>query len=1143
MKELLRPTAAQRRAADPAISAWVTANAGTGKTHVLSDRVVRLMLAGARPEGILCLTFTRAAAVQMAERIEERLARWAIAPEEVLRAELEGLLGEMPDAETLLRARSLFARLLELPEGLWIQTIHAFCGALLRRFPLEAGVPPHFEAIDERTARELFAEARHQVIERHAQDGEIARALEVLALTGSDRTLFEALDSLLGQRIRLAELERRHGGVDGVIAAVARALGISAQDDEDSLWRAVESEPGFAIERLKQLEAALLGGNATQRRLAEVVARWIAADAAQRRALRGALLEALVTREGTMRKALLGGRLEARAPEAAKALCDLAEAACQLHDRLRAVRSLRRLAALLRVGYAVLRRYDELRALRAALDYDDLIAYTRRLLADPAQVAWVLYKLDARIEHILVDEAQDTSPEQWEIVERLLDEFFAGAGAHDRPRTFFAVGDEKQSIYSFQGADLANYRRVKEKLFARARACGHPLEAIPLELSFRSTEAVLDFVDRLLELQEAREGVVPAGERVRHLAHRRGVAGAVEVWPLLELEEEEPDPPWPLPDRPRPLRDPEAVLAKRLARRIRHWLERGEMLEGRGRPMRPGDIMILVQRRGTLQELLVRALKTAGVPVAGVDRMRLADHLAVRDLLALGRAVLLPEDDYTFACLLKSPLLDFGEEELFALAHGRGAQHIFERLRERAERGEEPFVEAWDRFAAWRRRADWMPPFEFFTWVLGPDGGRRRLLRRLGPDAAEAIEAFLAQTLAYEEGHPATLEGFLHWFGMAAQELVRDPERGGDAVRVVTVHGAKGLEAPVVILADAGPHRSPRRGVLVWGEREGEAIPFWRGAESERPRAVAAAVAAEKRRELEENRRLLYVAATRAEDRLYIVGCRGRGGGSDRKAGDNPPPECWHEFARRVLDAAPGTERTAAAETARVLGREFAGEILAYRRGQPAEAEAAPAPEAPPPALPSWASRPPGPETEAAEAGPDEETEEEVAVASERSRAEEERLMRGRMMHRLLQLLPEIAPERRGTVAEMLLAREAPELAGRARELCAEAEKVLALPELRPFFGASAYAEQTLAGRVEGELLIGRVDRFAVDAETIWLLDYKSEDPPPRRLPEAYLHQLAAYGAVLRALYPGRKLRAAIVWTAIPRVEWVDLAF
>ncbi|MGE3292695.1 MAG: double-strand break repair helicase AddA, partial [Geminicoccaceae bacterium] len=1119
------PTPAQMQAADPGGSVWVTANAGTGKTRVLTDRVLRLLLAGADPEGILCLTFTKAAAAEMLLRIEQRLAGWATMDDAELAAELRDLTGSAPDAAALARARRLFAQVLDLPLGLGIMTIHALCGALLRRFPLEAGVAPHFETIDERTAAELLREAQAEVLQAGRDAGSpLGQALDLLAVTLADGSIAEALAEAVGERIRLRAACDTHGEIEGLIRAVHAALEAEPGLTPGELERRACADGEFDAVGLLAAAGALAGGSPTDAERGRSIAAWL--DLAPEDRLRG--LEAyrlcFLTREGQGRKALATKKLAG--DPAIQALLREQARLIRLRDRLCGLIVARRTTALLRVSLAVIERYERLKARQAVLDYDDLIERTNTLLAQPGRTEWVLFKLDARIEHLLVDEAQDTSPAQWQIILRLTEEFFAGAGARDVPRTLFVVGDEKQSIYSFQGADLANFRRVRDGLRARAAAGGVSVREALLERSFRSVPTVLAAVDAVFALPEARTGVLEAEDVLRHEAQRIDLPGRVELWPLaVPATTDQPVPAWPLPDAPRTADEPERRVARAIVRTIRGWLDRGEILESTGQPIRPGDVMILLGRRGILQERLVRALKQAGVPAAGADRLALLDSLPVQDLIALGRAVLLPDDDLNLACLLKSPLLGLSEDDLFGLAYGRGTTSLIDRLRGAALREPERFGAASDRFAGWLERADFLPPFEFFTWVLGADGGRRRLLARLGPEAAEPIEAFLAQALAYEQGHPSTLQGFLHWLSLGTDQLKRDAEQAGDVVRVVTVHGAKGLEAPIVFLADAGPRQASRRGRLHWSAPELDgtptALPFWRAAAGERPALCDGIDSRELAGELEERRRLLYVALTRARDRLYVTGWL------PRRAPDEP---CWHALVERALGQQPDV---ATLDGELVCG--LPGTVLRLRRGRPVtQAAAVPTSPVSPPPLPGWATSPADAEAMAARGRAPSHREVEGSGGS----ADANAVRRGLIVHRLLQRLPDLAAAERSAAAERLLAAIAADLPpSECAELARGVLAILTQPEFAAVFGPDSRAEQAICGTVAGSPVLGQIDRLVVTPAEILVVDFKSNRHPPLTLetvPAGYLAQLATYRALLRTLYPDRPIRSALLWTTLP---------
>ena len=1149
MSAVRAPTPAQRRAADPGSSVWVTANAGTGKTRVLADRVLRLLLGGADPEGIVCITFTKAAAAEMTGRIEERLAAWATAPDDaLLAAELLETTGEPADAKRLERARRLFAQVLELPRGLGVMTIHALCGALLRRFPLEAGVAPHFETIDERSAGELMQEAREQVL-RQAQDGGTALglAMQGLAVTLAEATLGETLAELLGQRLRLLRCRAAFGDeLEAMLAGIARALGTEPGHEPATLEAQACADGQYNAQGLLDAVQALAGGSDRDAERGRAIGVWLGAAPGDRLRLLPDYRRCFLKADGGGLQTLATKKVASE--PVLQALRHEQARLVRLADQLRGLLLARRTEALLRVAFATIDAYEALKERSAALDYDDLIERARRLLQGPGAAEWVLFKLDARIEHVLVDEAQDTSPQQWEVILRLTEEFFAGEGAHQRPRTLFVVGDEKQSIYSFQGADLANFRRVRALLTSRAEAAQTPIRAELLDRSFRSVPAVLAAVDAVFALPEAQVGVVEAEDVLRHATERANAPGLVELWPMArpaapDLQDE----PWPLPDNPRPNDEPERRIARAIAGTVRRWLDRGEILESSGQKVRAGDILILLGRRGIVQELIIRALKQAGVPVAGADRLALSDHIAVQDLVALGRAMLLPEDNLNFACLLKSPLVGLDERALFDLAWNRGTAGLLERLRAAAKSEPGRFGPAYERIAGWQQRVDFAPPFEFYAWVLGADGGRRRMLARLGPDAIEPIEAFLGQTLAYEQGHPAAMESFLHWLGLGSDVLKRDPEQARDMVRIATVHGAKGLEAPIVFLADAGPRSRARRGRLLWSDPAADStaveLPFWRAARADRESLTERIVGREAAAELEERRRLLYVALTRARDRLYVTGWLPRRAASaaDGEADAAGAEPSWHDLVARCLAGFAEVEPVDPG-----LGEGFAGAGLRLRRGVAMAAPATAGPVQPVPTpLPVWAhlqvAVEPAPPRTLAPSQAD--TESEPAAGSPVGSDGVTRFRRGILVHRLLQLLPGLPPADRPAAAERLLAGLAGDLEAAMRsELADRVVALLARPDLQRLFGPGSRAEQPVCGVVAGYSILGQIDRLVVTELEVVLVDYKSNRTPPPTVetsPIAYLRQLAAYRALMVQLYPTKPVRAALLWTEAPRLDEV----
>ncbi|HKX08087.1 MAG TPA: double-strand break repair helicase AddA [Stellaceae bacterium] len=1126
----------QRDAADPAASVWVAASAGTGKTKVLTDRVLSLMLGGSPPTRILCLTFTRAAAAEMANRLHERLSRWAVLPEVELRMELQSLLGRLPDQALLDHARRLFATVLDAPGGLGIETIHAFCQSLLRRFPVEAGVPPHFQLLDERAAGELLADVREEVLAaaREGSVPELGAAVATLARRVGEARFWTLLDLIATARPHFRRLLDETGGVAEILARLARRLDLAPTATEAAVIAEACADAAFDGAPLRQAADAMqLSRTPTDRERSETLAAWLR-EPGRRVELFGAYCGVFLTKDGTRRKSLVSRALATSKP--AVLACIETEAA-----RLEAVRRhcvaavlFETTAAVTHLAVAMLRTYERHKRSRAVLDYEDLISHSVTLL-ERSGVPWVMFKLDGGLDHLLIDEAQDTNPEQWCVVQSLTEEFFVGEGAHDRPRTVFAVGDAKQSIFSFQGADPTAFIGMRAHFAERAAQAQAGWRTVALETSFRSTDAVLSAIDAVFAQPAAADGVALDGAAIRHEPHRRGHAGRVELWPLVEPVEDEPSDGWTLPLVAEPVREPDQRLATVIAATIKRWLDERERLPSRDRRIRPGDIMVLMRRRTPFIAALVRALRDRGVPVAGVDRMRLTEQLAVEDMIALGNFLLLPEDDLTLATVLKGPLFGFDEERLFALAHAREGR-LWRELLRRAD--EHPLhAQARSTLTELLAQADFMPPYELFAEILGARGGRRRLLARLGPEAEDALDEFLEAALAFEADHPPSLQGFLHWLVAGEAEVKRDLDQGMGEVRVLTVHGAKGLEAPIVILPDTTsvPNQVEP---LQWVEG---GVPLWliAGAQTSVPLAAQVRFDAERRRD-QEYRRLLYVAMTRAADRLMVCGWRMKTALSSSS---------WYELVRQGLAGAAGVRAEAMDFTALAGTEGWSGEGLVLETsqrvagaGDKAPLERAKLREA----LPAWAQvRPPPEPLPPKPLAPSRPTAIEPAVRSPLGDDHGAAFQRGRLIHRLLQSLPELPPERRTAAAERFLALPVHGLALETRAAIAtEALAVLEEPSFAPIFGPGSRAEVPVVGLIGNRALSGQIDRIVVTDDTVLIVDYKTLRPAPAseaEIPALYLDQLAAYVAAIAAIYPKKQVRAALLWTDGPRLMPVSL--
>lgn len=1129
-------TGAQISAARPEASVWVSANAGTGKTGVLVDRISRLLLDGVKPERILCLTFTKAAAAEMANRLTALLSSWSAMTDDDLKREMQALGDTDADAEKIARARRLFAETLEAPEGLRIRTIHSFCESLLGRFPIEAGITPDFRVMDDRGQREMQGLARDRVFNRAAADGSpLTEALRALAGLVDEDGLAGLVKELDGKRARFRHALLRFGGADGLAQAIAEALGLERDDREEDIVRAACSFNTAGEARLQRVADAWAQGAATNQTGAATLKAFLAAPVEKRMLAWPDFVGLFLTQKEEPRAAksiLSKGALSADEGALPIAL-EIADEIVAVTQKLRAVRTLVATRALIAVCAELSESYEDVKERHGRLDYDDLIDRASMLLNAPdGGVSWVHYKLDGGIDHILVDEAQDTSPSQWKVIEEISDDFFAGVSRHeetsDAPRTMFAVGDEKQSIYSFQGADPEMFGGMEAVFKKRVEAVRRPWLTVEMAESFRSGQAVLQVVDKVFENPVCAEGLRFGDGEIHHVWARKGQAGRVELWPTEDpRDDDEKDIPWDAPVDYVGTETPLGRVAVRIAATIERMIKNGEVLPAQGRPCRPGDFLVLVQKRNRLAEMVVAELKNRNIDVAGRDRMILASQLAIRDLIALGRLALLPEDDLNTACVLKGPLVGLSEDELFALAYERKGT-LLGALR--ARRDETPnFGAAWQRISNWRRRADMMPPFEFFSAVLDSDGGRRALLARLGPDAADPVEDFLGAAIDFEREHVPSLEGFLHWLETGEAEVKRDLEQGRNEVRVMTVHGAKGLQAEVVFLADActvpAAQNEDRIG---WIDDQ---LPLW-PAHSGNATHLTEELKAQARAEtLAEYRRLLYVALTRAKDRLYIAGYTSKRGGSDLT---------WHQMSEMALKEIGTPVIEADGRTCWVYEtpqtEEPDGSAVS---GTAAEAAAD---------LPAWVrATAPAEPTPPAPLSPSRPDDEDPPVRSPLGTDDGSRFVRGRIVHALMQTLPELAPDAREAAAKTYLARPVFGLSDDDRTTTlAEVMAVLGDPTMSRVFGPDSRAEVPLSGTIDTKdgprVVSGQIDRLALVGDDVLIVDFKTNRPPPttpETTPPQYLRQMATYRAALEPVFPGKNIRCILLWTDGP--NWMEL--
>ncbi len=1099
----------QVQAADPEVSAFVSANAGSGKTYVLAQRVINLLLRGVDPAKIFCITFTKTAAANMANEVFKRLAAWTTLGDAALDKEIARSTGHRPDADERARARRLFASALETPGGLKVQTIHAFCTRLLHQFPFEANVAARFKVLDEASTTQLLDRLTLDVLlEASATpDNALGQALATAIVVAADQTFKDVVGDAIRKRDAIEAWTKRAGGLEKALTQLSETLGIDPNDTRESVEREFFSHSLIPAAEWPALIEILESGSKTD---GDHIAALTAAQTAAGREKIDQYLRVFCTTELEPRKNIVTKRIAEKHPDWLTRLVDEQTRVCKLLERERALAARDRSRALVTIAAEVIARYSSEKERRALLDYEDLIDKTLALFSR-SSAAWVLYKLDLGIDHVLIDEAQDTSPKQWSIVRTIVSEFTPGGARPNVRRTVFAVGDEKQSIFSFQGAAPRAFDDMRRQFAGQFNTPEQGWRFLRFHHSFRSGENVLGGVDRVFSARDTYASVTTDEAGIPpHMSLPGAAPGLVELWPLIAPAERKEIEGWDAPFDAESEESPRIVLARRIAAHVKLWIARGR---------KAGDVLVLVRQRGPLFEAIIRALKNAAIPVAGADRLVLTEHIAVMDLMALADALLLEEDDLALASALKSPLFGLSEEQLFEIAWDRKGS-LRSSLRTKA-----PFAETEAALAELSDTARRLTPFGFFAHVLGAKRGRKKFLIRLGPEANDALDEFLNLALDYERRETPSLQGFVAWLRAAQSEVKRDMEMLRDEVRVMTVHGAKGLEAETVILADTttppgGPH-DPRllilaNGNLVWATARGDDVGV-----------MTAARVKSQQDARDEYRRLLYVAMTRAKERLVIAGTQGH---------NKIPDGCWYQLVDDALRGQCVSEKADDGD----------GEVWRYRKGLPPEQEPQKKESSAaikPASAPAWlmsnaTSNGSGMHTiTPSSAGDDTGL---VPASGGRAVA----LLRGSLAHRLLQSLPEIPAAKRRIAAGDYLVRAGAKLNSEERTKLAE-QVMLLLEDARfqELFTSGSRAEVPIVGRLKlGSKIVrvsGQIDRLAVTQTSVLIADFKTDRDVPFRIEDArpkYVEQLALYRAVLAKLYPDKPVRAALVWTEVPEL-------
>jgi ATP-dependent helicase/nuclease subunit A len=1084
--------------ADPSYSLWVSASAGTGKTKILIDRVLSLLVQGIEINKILCMTFTNAAAQEMLERIYQETTNWIAHSETELFICLEKLLHRPPAPQEMRKATSLLEDITHPLNILKVKTIHSFCSDIAHKFALEMDLNPSIQILDHTELKAFIKEVKSRIFLKK----EIFNTGLNIISQITEAKLEEIIEVIITSKTKLEAVFCND--IDTIENKLKYLFKCNNLSNIEELLKDFCNHTTHS--KLLPLGNIIKAGGITDLDKAQRIESWLNSALEIKISKIEDYLSCFLKKDGEKLKKVFSLGVTSKLDIS---LLDTIQDLCYEYiENKKSLCLIENTKLFLKLSQFVLEQYQQYKKSKNSLDYNDLITKTANILRSENMSNWILYKLDHQIEHILVDEAQDTSAEQWLIIDSLSTEFFSGVSAIEVPRSIFIVGDEKQSIFSFQGANPEIFNLMQQYFKERILASTGKFAEITLDTSFRSAPIILDCVDKVFNdpiLQRS----VTTKPHILHTAHRSNYEGSIEVWPLvksIKLDSYKHES-WNLPVKRVEKYNASKVLAKLLALKIKEWLSKGKFLSSYDRNLLPSDIMVLVRKRSEFIDHFIDYCKKFHIPISGKDRINLKDQIVFEDLLSLAKFALLPEDDLNLACLLKSPIIGITEEELFQLCHTRHSS-VWNSLIEKQTTNKR-FKKITEELMLYFNMADFMSPFEFFYKVLEIYDGKKKFISRLGLQVTDILEEFLRQAEKFEKDANISLQSFVIWIERNTFDT-KNQTSSLNTIQIMTVHSAKGLQAPVVILAD--PMDIPENNELLYWLDD---IPVWPAKQSLLNQECTLLKQQYLKQQLDEYYRLLYVALTRAEDELIICGYEKLSVLSSNSWYQLLWQKLYTDSSLKMFECLGDMEIEAFTSPYYIkLGAQHMFYPLSTENTSQATL------------LPSFLEEP---FIEAAHKyfKPTESIE----------TSDENFFLKGQVMHRLLEFLPSIPQDyHRSLAASLLQSLSLPTL-----EVGLDNKALTILNDKNfdfIFYNKNSIAEVNIAGYLEilGETFFvsGKIDRLILEENEVIIIDYKTNKILPKTEADiklSYLKQILTYRQLIKKIFPQKNIRIMLLWT------------
>ena len=1092
----------------PITSSWVSANAGSGKTFNLINRVVRLLISGVAPSKILCITFTNSAAEEMKVRLLDRLAEWVTMESNELLFHIESLLEtKFTDGESrkliLLKARQLFAEVLEEQSSLRISTIHSLCETILRHFSVETGIPFDFKIINEIEQRALIEELLQEFA---VESNQAFININKIIKPSSEAALTDFTLEIISDQERLIKEDFFEYFPEFTEA-------VSEGEINNSNSQKLRSKISSKV--LKTLiEAFSTGGNESQ-----IHGKMIEDSySSEQENFFEVMEKVFLTLEKKPRdhKRFPDKKVLEKYPQiisTIKKITDLIldiRRDCQTKDLYLKTKKVKDF------GKEVVSKYEKKKLEKNSLDFYDLLKKVKDLLCKDGMMSWVNFKIDATLNHLLVDECQDVSPIQWEIINRIAGEFFDNWAAVQESKSIFIVGDEKQTIYSFQGADPLTFTKVKSFYSKKLKSVGSNLIDLDLNKSYRSSPLILNYINKVFSDPNSLGVKV-----VKPHQGTKSLPGRVEIWPIDQKQKTIISPKvWWESVSETNSSDSKEIFAERLAKEIRVILaekfipdENSDCIKFR--KVMPNDIMILFRSRSPLYYEIIEQLNRQHLPTQGADRIILNNDISIKDIISLLKFLDNPLDDLSLAEALKSPFFNISEAKLFEFAYNREESLWLSFLNNSSE------SDIITEISNLLSQVDTLTTYELLEMILVENSGMEKLINRLGSEVYETVEAFLGYVSEFEDNNISSLASFLNWFSKNKLEIKRPPNKEGRQIKVMTIHASKGQESPIVILPDTLNHSiKMTQSKLVKSKNS----IFFKQEKLERCQKISEIERANLvENEFEENR-LLYVALSRTKYWLII------------SANGKTLEESWYQKCLLAYEQMSSEEFTVSNE---VSGQKMVLEYNWHRESNKANHTIDPVIEninmgvklkeidvnkvekekLSPTSLKKIYPKPYS-------------RTERINESLDKNMS----LIRGNLIHSLFEKLSKVENSKRQIVAKNIAKIHFPELKENYVESAiAETLSVMRAKENKRFFSREARFEITIMGALEGIGKInGKIDCLLINDKEIEIVDFKTDRNPPKSVSEvsaAYIMQLGIYSSLIQRSFPDLPIFSYILWT------------